>query len=335
MPRPPRADVGAGGMGPKEAAMRCKRVVDCLALVVFATGPAMAQDGPITPATPVPSTLPTVEDPASLAKPENVEAALRAHTMRRQQLEAELRRIRQTYFRNPRATDLRQAGIERLRQYTEPATFEAMIEIFARSGEDVVASIIDHLASLDTPEALATIAWTSVFDDHKGRRAMAHDALARVLHGREVPRSVQSVVAEGLRRSHDPHVANAAGLAATLRLADAIPAMIASQVRGADQPSRGDRSLAYILVGQQQAFVSDLQPVVGNSAVAFDPELSVVTEGVVLRVIDAVVITYRVEVHNALVGLTSDLWGQDTSYLGWDIPRWRRWYAQEFLPGLN
>lgn len=312
--------------------MRTSCVVNGLILVAFAAGTVLAQDGAPAPATPAPPSLPSVEDPASLAKPENVEAALREHTMRRQQLEVELRRIRQTYFRNPRAKDLRQAGIEKLRQYTEPATFEAMIEIFGRSGDDVVQAIFEHLASLDTPEALATIAWTAVFEDHKGRRAMAHDTLSQSLKGRSAPHSVRSVVAEGLRRSHDPHVANAAGLAATLQMAEAIPAMIASQVRGGGQ-TRGDRSLAYILIGQQQAFVSDLQPVVGDSAVAFDPDLSVVTEGVVLRVIDAVVVTYRVEVHDALVRLTSDLWGQDTSYLGWDIPKWKRWYAGEFVPG--
>lgn len=160
---------------------------------------------------------------------------------------------------------------------------------------------------------------------------MASDTLVRTLDGKPIPHTVKSVVADGLARRHDPHVANAAGLAAGLKMADAIPAMIASQVVGRNSGSEGG-ALAYILIGQQQAFVSDLQPVVGDSAVAFDPELSVVTEGVVLRVLDAVVVTYRVEVNDALIRLTSDLWGQDTSYLGWDQSKWQRWYAKEFLP---
>lgn len=294
-----------------------------------------AQDAPASPA---PSRLPTVEDPAELGQsPEiagDVQAALRAHHLRREHLEVELRRIRHTYFRNPRASDLRAAGLEKLKAYNDPAIFESMIEIFGRSGEDVVQQIIAHLASLQTPEALATVAWTAVFDTNSKRRAMATDALANALDGGEAPRAVKSVVADGLRRSHDPHVANAAGLAATLKMADAIPAMIASQVVGRGTGSDGG-ALAYIIVGQQQAFVSDLEPVVGDSAVAFDPELSVVTEGVVLRVLDAVVVTYRVEVHNALVRLTSDLSGRDTSYLGWDVPKWRQWYAKEFLPAYS
>lgn len=306
-------------------------LVPPLVLLGSITGVALAQDAP-TPATPAPSSLPGVEPPAELERPADVQEALKAHHLRREQLEVELRRIRHTYFRNPRAKDLRAAGIEKLKAYNDPAIFESMIEMFTRSGDDVIEAIMGHLAELDTPEALATIAWTAVFDTHPRRRSMATDVLAESLKNREAPHTVKSVVADGLRRSHDPHVANAAGLAATLKMADAIPAMIASQVVGRGTGSDGG-ALAYILIGQQQAFVSDLEPVVGDSAVAFDPELSVVTEGVVLRVLDSVVVTYRVEVHEALVRLTSDLSGKDTSYLGWDVPKWRQWYAKEFLPG--
>src|SRR5690606_33518521 len=41
---------------------------------------------------------------------------------------------------------------------------------------------------------------------------------------------------------------------------------------------------ANIFVVTQQAFVSDLQPVVGESAVGFDPEVSVASEGVTMLV---------------------------------------------------
>ena len=299
-------------------------------------GPAAAlAHQELAPATPAPSTLPAVDDPANITPASNaeqgLETALRDYRSRQKQLEVELRRLRHTYFRNPRAHDLRAAGIEKLKAYNDPAIFEPMLEIFARSGDDVIQAIIDHLASLDTPEAMATIAWAALFDTHPRRRSMATETLTSTLDGKPIPHTVKSVVADGLSRRHDPHVANAAGLAATLKMADAIPAMIASQVVGRGTGSDGG-ALAYILVGQQQAFVSDLEPVVGDSAVAFDPELSVVTEGVVLRVLDSVVVTYRVEVHESLVRLTSDLWGQDTSYLGWDVPKWRQWYAKEFLP---
>jgi len=41
---------------------------------------------------------------------------------------------------------------------------------------------------------------------------------------------------------------------------------------------------AYVFVATQFSFISDLQPVVSDSAVAFDPEINVVSEGVVLDV---------------------------------------------------
>jgi hypothetical protein len=46
------------------------------------------------------------------------------------------------------------------------------------------------------------------------------------------------------------------------------------------------------------------------------------------------VITYRFEVHNALVGMSSEAWGQPTDRLGFDIPKWRKWYTDDFLPAM-
>jgi hypothetical protein len=87
-------------------------------------------------------------------------------------------------------------------------------------------------------------------------------------------------------------------------------------------------------VGTQETFVSDLTPVVGPSAVAFDPQLDVVTSGTVLRISDAVVYEYHYEIHNPLTRLTSRLTDTDTRPLGWDAEKWTRWYTKEF-PGLR
>ncbi|MEO1007639.1 MAG: hypothetical protein AAFX79_03680 [Planctomycetota bacterium] len=307
--------------------------ISLAALVATIAGtPALAQQ---QPAAPRPPSLPAVEDPAGMPEAVDYEQAVREMNRRRRGLEFELRKLKRTYFRNPRAQELREAGIRKLREYTDPAIFESMLEIFGRSGDDVRRAIVEHLAQLGTDEALAMVAWTAVFDKDERLRVMAAETLDDVLSGRDVPRSVQSVVAEGLRRSDNTPASAAAGLAATLRIADAIPAMIASQIAGRRNDSDGNGALAYILVGQQQAFVSDLTPVVSDSAVAFDPELSVVTEGVILRVIDAAVVQYRVEIHDALVRLTSDLYGEDTSRLGWDQDAWRQWYATDFVPHMQ
>lgn len=145
------------------------------------------------------------------------------------------------------------------------------------------------------------------------------------------------VIYEGLRRGKDSTKYRAANLAADLNLTELIPWLAASQASGRPQGAAvgglgSTGALAYILVGTQQSFVSDLTPVVSENAVAFDPQLSTVTSGTVLRVIDAVVYTYHVDIHNALVRLANNASNKDMGYLGWDYGAWMRWYNNEYLP---
>jgi len=63
--------------------------------------------------------------------------------------------------------------------------------------------------------------------------------------------------------------------------------------------------------------------------------LGVVTEGVILRAIDAVVVNYRIDIHNALVSMTTDEWGQSTEYLGYDPAKWYAWYNEQFVPHMR
>ncbi len=253
-------------------------------------------------------------------------------------LERDLKKIRFTYFRSGKNVELRQAGIMKLRQFNDPAAFPSLLEVFRNEGSDVRTAILDQLGSYGTDEADATLAWTGIFDHDKEIREAAQKRLAqRSQEAGFVSPRVKSVVAEGLRRENETQIASAAEMADILDLYEAIPMMISAQLGGggsgggsADDNDTG--ALAYIMVAKQQAFVSDLQPVVGDSAVAFDPTLSVVTEGVYLRVIDAYVVTYRADVHNALVRLSSRGMGHDTGPLGWDQHAWHDWYAGEFLP---
>lgn len=254
-------------------------------------------------------------------------------------LERDLRKIRFAYFRSAKNKELRQAGIAKLREYDDPAVFPSLLEVFRDEGPDVRTAIIEQLASYGTDEADATLAWTAVFDHEKDMRDLALRHLQdRCAQTGTVSRRVQSVVAEGLSRTNETQLASAANVADILNLYEAIPMLVAAQAGGSGggggggDTGNGDGALAYILIGKQQAFVSDLTPVVGDSAVAFDPTLSVLTEGVYLRVIDAYVVTYRADVHNSLVRLSSRGFGQDTGRLGWDQDAWRRWYADEFLP---
>lgn len=295
--------------------------------------------------------------------------------------ERELRKLRAKYFLGSNNTEMRQIGIARLREFSDPAIYPTMLKVFEHDARDIREAILDHLLDQKTDEADTTLAWAAIFDKDKWFRESAAKRLLKRLHA-DAPASpaspspapgasvawatppsasspaahalteaeivddpsprvssrIKSVIAYALRSDHNTTVAAAADLSGTLGLLEAIPALINAQVvpgRGGagGNAAQDDTSLAYILVGTQQAFVADLTPVVGDSAVAFDPTLGVVTDGVYVRVIDAMVITYRNEVHNALVNLSTRGWdGRSTASLGWDQQAWRDWYASEYLP---
>ncbi|MCA9300529.1 MAG: hypothetical protein KDA28_15770, partial [Phycisphaerales bacterium] len=129
----------------------------------------------------------------------------------------------------------------------------------------------------------------------------------------------------------------AAQVAGVLKMHEMIPHLINAQVSGQTGGNReGTGSLAWIMNATQVAFVSDLEPVVADSAVAFDPELSVVSQGTLLQVFDAVVVTYRTEVHTTLMGLAEDAWGRPAPReLGWDSGKWHDWYDDELVPHME
>jgi len=258
----------------------------------------------------------------------------------RVKLERELGKIRFDYFRTKK-TETRQAGILKVKQYTDPVIFPSLYKMFEREGEDVRYAILDHLADQKLDEADTVIAWGAVFDKDPGFRSASAERLIRRLHekdGAEVSGRVKSVIAQGLSRADNDTLTSAAKLAQTLKLYEAIPMLIAAQIGGAQTQAVGsggggdDHSLAWIEIGTQEAYVADLTPVVGDSAVAFDPTIGVVTDGVYMRVINATVITYRTEVHNVLLGMSSEAWGKPTFKLGWDNNAWRKWYKDEFAP---
>lgn len=282
------------------------------------------------PEKPVVVDVPDPSDPA-LAQQRIDPAKLR-------EIERELRKLRHQFFRGTRSTEIREAGIAKLREdYNDPALYSLLLEVFGSDEADVQRAVLGMFAQQQNDEADAAIAWTAVFGENPQLRTLAVETLQKRFAVREtfepqIPRAVSSVVQAGLARSDDKLVEHSASVARSLKLYEAIPWMASAQV----QAGVGERTgpLATIMVGQQQAYVSDLTPVVGDRAVAFDPTLAVVTDGVVMQVFDAVVVTYRMGVHTSLVEMTSEAWGRPTDRLGFDPRQWGRWLNEHFLPYL-
>lgn len=250
-------------------------------------------------------------------------------------MERELRRLNATYFRT-RHVETRQIGLYRLRQYTDPAAFPAMLEVFERSGDDVRAGVLDHLADLDHPDADTTLAWAAVFGATQAWRADARERLVRrVEEVGSVSDPIKFVVAGALQKHNQEEVVAGAEVADLLSIYQVIPYLINAQVSGGSSEAReSGGSLAWIVIGRQISFVADLTPIVADRAVAFDPQLAVVTEGVILRVDDAYVVTYLPQVSRVLNRMGTRLTGSRTDGMGYDQRAWWKWHDEVFLPAM-
>ncbi|MBS0196923.1 MAG: hypothetical protein JSR77_09205 [Planctomycetes bacterium] len=263
---------------------------------------------------------------------------------KRKATEKELRRLRLKHFGGVRNTALRQEGLVKLREYTDPALFPLMVRLFQDEQADVRNTLLDIFRDAQSDEGDASLAWIAVHADDAEFRNSALERLHARLHtDKAPPAQVKLVIYEGLRSGKESAMASASKLAHGLNLLEVVPWLINAQVtqrpttQNVATGSIGstDSALAWILVGQQTAFVSDLTPVVGPYAVAFDPQLSTVTTGTILRVIDAAVVAYHVDIHNELVDWTTDEFGKTTKQLGYNVPAWRNWYQDEFVPELK
>lgn len=164
----------------------------------------------------------------------------------------------------------------------------------------------------------------------------ARDGLRERIGQAGVTQPMLNVLDIALQSESDARASAAAEIANQFEIVGLIPRLIVAQFSG--NPSGGGREsdrrgdLAFIAIGRQVAFVSDLTPVVSDSAVGFDPTISVANEGTVMAIRDASVTIYRTEIHRSLVGLSSRAWGKPTDGLGYDYEAWKRWYFDEFLP---
>lgn len=268
----------------------------------------------------------SVSAPAStVAPPMPTEQATRAFIIARRAFEKDIRRIRGKYLGSKQFPATRQRGLEELEQFTDPAAVPPLIEIARKDHEDVREWLFDHFAQrLDPDVGQATLAWMAINDEDAQMRAGA----LKHLKG-PAGKATNRVVEQALESPNMQVVSAGAGAAGALHLVQAIPHLIVAQQPALSMSGTGD--MAFIMVGTQRFLVTDLQPVVGDNSVGFDPTLSAVTEGTVVRIQDAIVEFYNIDAHNALVNIVKDEFGRPVDF-GYNVPRWQQWYKEEYLP---
>ena len=246
---------------------------------------------------------------------------------REREYERQLRTIRYKYLGSRRLPELRQKGLLELTEFTDPASFGPMVEVFKFEKDDVKLAMLDHFAA-QSEQGQAILAWIAIYNQDD---AMRHEATKRL--GDKATEPVLHHLDVALRSDdHDVAIA-AATLAGTLHAAETIPLLIFAQAAGGPVQPTGD--LAWIAIERQIAYVQGVIPVVGSSAGAFIPIIGKLSDGTLMRVVDAVVIVYRTQIHTVLVAMTTAETGQSTAALNYDLGAWWHWYNDEYVPLKN
>ena len=232
--------------------------------------------------------------------------------------------LRTEHFGKQKDPSARAAGMARLTEYTDWRGFQTLHEVLCKEQDDVRLALLDHYLS-QGGAGQGALAWVAI---HERDPAIRNEATRRI----ETPACNEVLaVLDGALRCRNHRIVNSAGLlAGAITALPAIPLLMMAQI--AQDPVQDQGDLAWISIGTQQSYVASLIPVTGDNSGAFQPVIGVLQEGVVLRVRDAVAISYRVDVHNSLVTMTSMDWGQNTAQLAWDPWAWARWYNEEYVP---
>jgi hypothetical protein len=237
----------------------------------------------------------------------------------------QIRQIRRKCFGPIKVQSIRDQGISELYEFTDPASFRPLLTELADENDDVRLAVLNHLAD-QGGYGQAALAWTAIYDRDA---AMRNEAIKRMTRPASPP--VLGILDSALRSRQDSVANSAAAVAGSLSVLEAIPLLIFAQAV-ASPAAQNTGDLAWIAIETQRSYVANLQPVVGDASGAFAPVIGVVSEGSVLRVVDAVVVAYRTEVHASLVSMTSGDWGQSTEHFAYDLDRWWHWYNEEYVP---
>lgn len=313
--------------------------VAAFSLLTSLAGPTLGQTSPPL-APPAQSQIESPDWVRSTEDFDSPQAKARAEAIKRQKAdEKEMRKIRAKHLGVIRVNSIRQEGIAKLLAFNDPIHYPTLLEVCKGEADDVRGALLEHFAGQPHDAANAAMAWVAVNDSSASMRSEACGKLRERLGESGfrgiASRGVSEVVRRALESGREAQMEAAADLAQSLRMYEAIAWLIPAQLgqaQGGSGGGNGSGDLAWIAIGKQHAFVSDLTPVVGNNAVAFDPTLSVVTEGVLLRVHDAAVTTYRIGINRRLIAMSTEATGQSTVGLAWDAEAWKRWYNTEFFP---
>jgi hypothetical protein len=262
--------------------------------------------------------------------------------LRKKQIEIRqaMRKVNATHFRVSHPPT-REKGIEALKKFSEPWMFEPLLEVFLEDkNADVRNAIVALLRASKSDQGDRGLAWLVVSHANTDWQDAAVGALReRLADEKQVPSPGMLAVLQAAVATHDQSMADNASIASdVLNLYEMIPFLIQAQAGAAPQtgflgrPRNGP--LAWIAIAQQQAYIADLEAVVNEGGVAYDPIPGVVNSGVTLVIHDAAVSFNSVMIGTALRRLGSRVTGEETTGLARDTTKWKDWYFAKGEPAI-
>ena len=290
-------------------------------------------DPEVQPAAESPAVSPKQREADRIAERQakkEAEEAERAKALRLKEIEKQLRKIRFDHLGKNTDDATRREGLARLRTFRDPEALGLITELFRDDKADTLNVLFEMYKDFEPASAQACLAYLSIYAESEGNRMLAKNELYSGWRASgEVSVPAQRVIAGALASGGEtPNVAS--GVIESLKLYQAIPALITAQA--VPPRAENDGYQAWIFFGQQTAYVADVNPIVSERAVAFDPVVGIVNTGVLLKVKDAAVTVYRDAVHSALLNLTREATGKDYGGLGFDRDIWTKVYEDEIKP---
>jgi len=272
-----------------------------------------------------------IKAPASvLLPPFPTTTDTRAYKISQRKYEKQIRKIRFQYLGHKKVPGTRAKGLAELEQFIQPAALEPLIEVLRNEDEDVRDWLFEHLTYDVEPDLSQVVrTWLSIYDEDEWVRGKALSSL-----GGTPSYESMWLIDRALRVPNERVISSGALAAGQYKLIEAIPLLMATQggdvIRSGGE-DRGD--LAWIFVGTQQFYVSDLIPIVGDHSAGFSPVLTPLNEGTLLVIQDAVVefAQPRWVVHDTMLDLIELDYGKRVDF-GFDAQQWGNWYEQEYAP---
>lgn len=217
---------------------------------------------------------------------------------------------------------------------TDPAAVEPLLEVFGKvEAAEKRQMLVEALAHIGGDEAALALVDVLTRDPDDGVAAKARVALA------DIESDTALLKMNNLARTGNELARNRVALA----LADTgsrgmtgVPHLIRNLITREEriihhEPTESQRS--WFASGTHSAYVSDLEPVVAEAAVGWNPVISYLVAGAVLDVKatmqpwkEHVWVTVR---HPDALDALRRITGQD---FGWDIRAWQRWYYTVYVP---